>query len=94
GYYIRIYGGSWGAVAQVIFLFGAALVLFIVMFSGQVRAQLTVFLTKHFYKNKYDYRREWLRLIDTLSTPSEDITLPERTIKAVAQIVNSPGGGL
>ncbi len=94
GYYIRVYGGSWGVVAQVTFLFGAALVLFIVTFSGQVRAQLKVFLTKHFYKNKYDYREEWLRLIDTLSTPSEDITLRERTIKAVAQIVNSRGGGL
>lgn len=94
GYYLRVYGGSWGAVGQTAFLFGAALVLFIIMLSSDARARLKVFLAKHFYKNKYDYREEWLRLIRTLSTPAQDIPLRERVIKAVAQIVQSRGGCL
>jgi putative PEP-CTERM system histidine kinase len=94
GYYIRLYGGSWGGVAQTVFLVGAALVLLIIMLSGEARARVRVFLTKHFYRNKYDYREEWLRLIATLATPSDEFPLPERTIKAVAQIVASPAGVL
>jgi putative PEP-CTERM system histidine kinase len=94
GYYIRLYGGSWGGVAQTVFLVGAALVLLVIMLSGEARARVRVFLTKHFYKNKYDYREEWLRLIATLATPSDELTLPERTIKAIAQIVASPAGAL
>jgi putative PEP-CTERM system histidine kinase len=94
GYYVRAHGGQWGEVGQIIFLFGAGLLLLATMVSGQVRTELRVFLTKHFYRNKYDYREEWLRLINTLATPSEEFPLPERTIKAIAQIVASPGGAL
>ena len=56
GYYIRIYGGSWGTFAQLVFLLGAALVLLVVLFSGQVRSWLRVFLAKHFFTYKYEYR--------------------------------------
>ncbi len=94
GYYIRVYGGSWGAIAEVVFLVGAVLVLATIMLSTDARSQAKVFLVKHFYKNKYDYREEWLRLIATITTPSDELPLRGRTIKAVAQIVGSPGGML
>jgi hypothetical protein len=42
GYVIREYGGTWGAIAQVIFLFGAVLVLTILLFSAQLRASRTI----------------------------------------------------
>ena len=41
---------------------------------------------------RYDYREEWLRLIDTLASPEQRLPLPERAIKSVAQIVGSPAG--
>jgi len=94
GYYLRLYGGTWGGIAQTVFLVGAALVLLVIMLSGEARARVRVFLAKHFYRNKYDYREEWLRLIATLATPSDELPLPERTIKAIAQIVSSPAGAL
>ena len=94
GYYISIYGGGWGTLAQASFLAGAILLLLIILFSGQSRARLKVFLSKHFYNYKYDYRDEWRRLIRTLSSSREDTPLRERTIKAVAQIVESPGGAI
>lgn len=92
GYYVRVYGGNWGVVAQAIFLFGAALVLAILLFSGQLRASLRVFISKHFFHYKYDYREEWLRFIRTLSSGEPETQLRERAIKAIAQIMESPGG--
>lgn len=94
GYYVRIYGGNWGGLAQATFLFGAFLVLMVILFSGQARARLKIFLSKHFYAYKYDYRDEWHRLIHTLSNQGEDTPLRERSIKAIAQIVESPGGAI
>ncbi len=94
GYYVRDYGGTWGAVVQTIFLFGAGLLLLILMFSGPLRARLRVFINKHFFHYKYDYREEWLRFIRTLSTSERDTPLPERVIHAIAQIIDSPGGVL
>ncbi len=94
GYYIRLYGGDWGAVAQIIFLFGAAIVLALIMFSSQAKTTLRVFLAKHFFSNKYDYRVEWLRLIDILSTPTDNMSLQQRAIKGLVRICNARGGGI
>jgi putative PEP-CTERM system histidine kinase len=63
-----------------------------VLFSQSLSARLRVFLSKHFLPFRYDYREEWLRLIETLATPEQRLPLPERAIKAVAQIVSSPAG--
>jgi putative PEP-CTERM system histidine kinase len=62
------------------------------MFSQRLSARARVFLSKHFVPFRYDYREEWLRLIDTLASPDPRLPLPERAIKSVAQIVGSPAG--
>ncbi|MFQ5644993.1 MAG: XrtA/PEP-CTERM system histidine kinase PrsK [Thiogranum sp.] len=92
GYIIREYGGSWGTIAQVIFLFGAILMLSILLFSAQLRATLRVLINKHFFHYKFEYREEWLRFIHTLTSEEPGEQLRERTIKAIADIYQCPGG--
>lgn len=94
GYAIRYFGGSWGNLAQVIFLFGAGLLLFALMFSGQMRARMRVFLSKHFFNYKYDYRDEWLKFIGALASEEPGPGLGEHVLQAMAAIVDSPGGVL
>ncbi|MBI2292052.1 MAG: PEP-CTERM system histidine kinase PrsK [Betaproteobacteria bacterium] len=94
GYYIRYFGGNWGVVLQVTFLFGALLLLFVTLFSGTLRARLKVFLSKNFFSYHYDYREEWLRFTRTLSEGEPGIQLRERSIQAIAELVDSPGGAL
>lgn len=94
GYYIKSIGGIWGGLAQLTFLFGAGMILFMLMFSGQMRARIRVFLSKHFFNYRYDYREEWLRFINTLSASGLDSTLKATVINAMGQIVESPGGML
>jgi putative PEP-CTERM system histidine kinase len=93
GYYVRYFGGSWGILAQAVFLFAAGLLLLSLLSSGRLKAKLRVFISKHFFNYKYDYREQWLRLITMLS---EDSSMPlgERITQAVAQIVESPAGVL
>jgi putative PEP-CTERM system histidine kinase len=92
GYYIKIYGGEWGNRAQIIFFFGAILVLLVIIFSGQMQARLKQLINEQFYRYKYDYREEWLRLMRILSSVDDDLTIYQRVLKAVAQIVESPAG--
>jgi putative PEP-CTERM system histidine kinase len=92
GHYIRYYGGEWSSIVQVLFFFGAALGLMLVLFSGQLRARLKVLLNKHFFHYRYDYREEWLHLIEVLSGKALQASLPERVIYALAELVDSPGG--
>lgn len=92
GYYIKIYGGEWGAVLQAAFFFGAGVLLVSLLFSGQLRARLKVFINKHFFNYRYDYREEWLRLIEILTGRRGEQPLHERVIIAVSEIVESRGG--
>jgi putative PEP-CTERM system histidine kinase len=94
GYLIRLYGGTWGRAAQLVFFAGAGVMLFALVASGSVRRRLRVFLNKHFYRNKYDYRVEWLRFIGTLSAPEEGVDTRDTAVRAMAQIIGSPGGVL
>lgn len=94
GYYVRLYGGEWGKVAQITLLAGSVIALFVALFSGQVRARIKVFLSKHFYNYKYDYRDEWLRFIGTLADGEAGPALRTRVIQALAQIVDSTNGRL
>lgn len=94
GYYIRVFGGDWGRLGQVAFFSLAVVLLAAIMFSGQVRARLKVFLAKHFYKNKYDYRIEWLRLTEKLSEKVQRKAQFETAITALAHAVDAQSGQL
>jgi putative PEP-CTERM system histidine kinase len=92
GYYIREFGGDWGGVLQTVFLFGAVVVLAALLFSGQLRARIKVFLSKHFFRHRYDYREQWLRFTNALSRCKQE-TLPyECVVRAIAEVVDSSGG--
>jgi putative PEP-CTERM system histidine kinase len=92
GYYLRYVGGRWGTVLQTGFLFGAVCLLGVILFSGTARSWLKVSISKHFYRYNYDYREEWMRFTRTLSERGPG--LGERTIQALAALVESPGGVL
>ena len=94
GWYLRSSGGAWGRPAEVFFLTAAALLLAVMIFSGTARRKLMVWLTKSFYRNRYDYRAEWLRFIRTLSAQSESQSIQETAIVSVAQILGSDRGAL
>jgi putative PEP-CTERM system histidine kinase len=90
GYYLRLFGGEWGTVVQTVFIFAAALLLILLMFSGTLRARLRVFLSKHFFSYRYDYREEWLKFTRTLSEGQPGEHLCERATEALARLVESP----
>jgi len=94
GYYVQLYGGSWGAVIQILVLFTALMAVASVFVSETARARLNVWINKHFFHHKYDYRVEWLKLINYLSQPSGEENFHERAIKVVAAIFKSPSGAL
>jgi putative PEP-CTERM system histidine kinase len=89
-YFIKYLGGSWGVVLQIVFLCAAGLILIALLFSGQIRARIRVWLSKNFFSYKYDYRLEWLHFTQMLASGGRDI--PENIIRAVASLAKSPAG--
>jgi putative PEP-CTERM system histidine kinase len=94
GYVVQLIGGSWGAIAQIVFFAAALGLLTMLVASAALRRRMRVFLVKHFYRHKYDYREEWLRFIDTLSGAQSGESPQVAAVRAIAQIVGSPRAAL
>ena len=100
-YGLRLFGGDWGRLFQVTFLFGTFILGAIILFSPRFRAALRLQIAKNFFAYKYDYRVEWLRFIATVSrTPAGSVAsdnaaaLNDRVIQAVCAVLDSPAGVL
>lgn len=94
GYYVRLYGGNWGTVIYSLLLVGAVLLIMSVFVSSTIRSRLSVLVNKHLFRYKYDYRTEWLRLINYLAQPVEADKVAERTFFAIASITKTPAGAV
>lgn len=94
GYYVRFFGGDWGRALQLGMVVLALLVLILLAFSGSSRAKLKVFLGKHFFRYRYDYREEWLRFTQTLSGQQSPQEMGQQVVRGLADLLESPGGAL
>ncbi|PPC90883.1 MAG: PEP-CTERM system histidine kinase PrsK [Methylobacter sp.] len=94
GFYIRDFGGNWGQLAQIIFIFLALLLLIILFASGKIRALAKVYFNKHFFHYRYDYREEWLKLSKSIAQLNSIDSISGFTINTLSDLVDSSGGGL
>lgn len=94
GYYVRYTGGEWGRALQQVLLAGGVLALLLMGLSGSLRAKLRVYISKHFFSYRYDYRQEWLRFTAMLSASASPAALGESVIRGLANLVESPSGAL
>ncbi|MBU2869111.1 XrtA/PEP-CTERM system histidine kinase PrsK [Colwellia sp. E2M01] len=72
GYVINYFGGSWGNIISIAFLILGGSVLAALLATERLRKEVKVFITKHFFANKYDYRVEWLKSIEQLEINESD----------------------
>jgi putative PEP-CTERM system histidine kinase len=94
GYYVRYFGGDWGQAFQLALLFAALLLLGLLSLSGSIRAKFRVLVGKHFFSYRYDYREEWLRFTNTLSSQDGFSEMGQHVVKGLADMVESPAGAL
>ena len=64
GEWLRRTNQPLGVGLSVVMVFGALVGLVIVAFSKTVRAEIRHFLTRNFYRSKYDYRAQWFQVTE------------------------------
>ena len=94
GYYVKYFGGSWGGALQVALVAAALGLLVLLVLSGAIRARLRVFLNKHFFSYRYDYRLEWLRFTGMLSARTAPEDVGGLVVRGLADMIESPSGSL
>ena len=98
GYYLRLVGGSMGEVIQATVGFIAIVLLLVLLLSQNTRAALRVFVSKHFFAYRYDYREEWLRFTDGMSQANDkefdSSTIALRALEALNRQIETRAGAL
>lgn len=92
GQALRYFGADWSGVAQIALIFAGLVLSAVLATSRSARSRLRFLLIDHLFAQRYDYRREWMRCIATLSATEGYTALHARVIRAIADIVDSPGG--
>ena len=64
------------------------------MVSGSLRSWLRVFVGKHFFSYRYDYREEWLRFTAMLSSRRSPQETGTMIVRGLAGMVECPAGSL
>ena len=72
GYVINFLGGEWGGLISIAFLVLGGVVLAVLLITESLRRKVKVFIAKNFFANKYEYREEWLDLIEKIETTAAE----------------------
>lgn len=65
---LRYFGVAFSRDLTIFTAFATGIGMVIILLSGRLRRRAVVFLRKHFYAHKYDYRDEWLKFTEHLSS--------------------------
>ena len=91
GYLINYFGGEWGELVSFGFFILGSIVLAVLLITESVRRRVKVFISKHFFANKYEYREEWLELIGKIETASAE-NYYQMSLKIMMSKVDATGG--
>lgn len=70
GEWLRETNQSWGEALRIILAFVALVGLAVAAFSKTVRADIQRVIARNFYRSKFDYRAQWLRVTEAFESAS------------------------
>lgn len=94
GYYVRFFGGDWGGALQLGLVFVSLVLAIALAVSQSLRAKLRVYLGKHFFHYRFDYREQWLKFTATLSSQADPQEAGQSVVRGLADMLESPAGAL
>jgi putative PEP-CTERM system histidine kinase len=91
---MKFFGESFGRSAVMALAFLAGVALVIVLFSESARRKVRVFVSRNFYRYKYDYKTQWLQFTERLSGSKSDDELLKSIVSGFMEVFGMACGAL
>jgi len=65
---MRYLGVPFSRDLTIFIAFASGMAMLLILFSERLRRRVKIFISKHFYAHKHDYREEWLKFTERLSS--------------------------
>ena len=82
---LKMTGGTYYTFWSVLFTFTAILFLVIAVLSTNLRRRLQLFITRHFYRHKYEFRDKWMETIEKIGLNNDLSQIEESLIEMISE---------
>jgi putative PEP-CTERM system histidine kinase len=95
GYYVKVFGGSWGGALRIVLSSLALLVMVSLLASASLRSGVKDFLARHFYPHRHDYQSAWMSFTARLAQLDQNpLDFRQNLLRAFADVMDSTGAVL
>ena len=91
---MRYFGETFGRNVTIVLAFAGGIFLLAVLFSDKARRRTKVYISKHFYAHKHDYREEWIKFTSRLSSCATLAEVEESVLTAYEETFGLAGASL
>lgn len=91
-YYVQLFRSLWSLYFYALLLGSCLLSIAAIFLSSTLRSRLRVWVSKHFFSHKYDYRKEWLTSMHMLESATSMDDLLAKAYKVLASTIQAGGG--
>ena len=82
---IKMTGGTYDTFWSVLFTFTAILSLVVAVLSTGFRRRLQLFITRHFYRHKYEFRDKWMETIEKIGLSNDLSQIEDSLIEMISE---------
>jgi putative PEP-CTERM system histidine kinase len=86
---MKYFGKEFGKYLSIVIIFAGVIALITLLFSETLRRRVKVFIDKNFYRDKYDYRTQWLQFTQRISSIKSSEELLSAILERFAAAIGS-----
>jgi putative PEP-CTERM system histidine kinase len=86
---MKYFGKEFGKYLSIVIIFTGVIALITLLFSETLRRRVKVFIDKNFYRDKYDYRTQWLQFTQRISSAKSSEELLSAILERFATTIGS-----
>jgi len=92
--FVNFFNIQWSEIFSILFYVMAILTIATLSSMEKFRRKINVWTSKHFFSQKYDYHKQWLKLDLLLSKKSQGYNSYETALLAMSSLFEANAGGL
>jgi hypothetical protein len=89
---VKALGGHLGLFFTILAAFVMLMMLFVLLLSGSLKRRLKLFIDRNFYRGRYDYREQWLRFSEEMSSLLDLEDIVARFLEMVLETIDARKG--
>jgi len=86
---IKLAGGSFDTFWSTLFTFAAIVGIVASFFSTKLRRKIQLFITRHFYKHKYEFRDKWMETTEKIGAKSEISQIQKTIVEMISETMGA-----